>query len=169
LKHAGWILLLGLVLLVREPALAGRAETLQGVRALLDSAESDFAQGRYDEAAETFREVVHQAAALGSTNLALARAVDRLGDIERLRGRHEQALALYVRSSRMWEELLGEKQPRLATTLHNLAIVHLAQGRPDRALPPLRRSLAIWEATLGPSSPQALNTRRALKKCGDRL
>jgi tetratricopeptide (TPR) repeat protein len=144
---------------------AGDGTTVERLRATLQAAQRGVEDGRYEEAGTLFRQAVHEATDLGPPdNLLLARAMDGLADVRRLSGRLDEAAELYLRSSRMWESLLGERQPRLATTLHNLAMVYVALGQPDRATPQLRRALAIWEATLGASSPQAANTRRALRQ-----
>ncbi len=157
-------LLAVVALLAGGSLLAGDGATLERWRAALLAAERGVEEGRYEQAGKLFRQVVHEATSLGDPNLPLARAIDGLADVQRLSGRLDEAAELYLRSSRMWESLLGPRQPRLATTLHNLALVYVAQGQPDTATPLLRRALTIWEATLGAGSPQAANTRRALDR-----
>ena len=162
-------LLAVVALLAGGSLVAGDGTILARVRATLHAAERGLNDGRYDEAGKLFRQAMNEATGLGHPdNLPLARAIDGLADVERIRGHLDQAAQLYLRSSRMWESLLGEQQPRLATTLHNLAMVYVVQGHPDRATPRLRRALAIWDTTLGANSPQAANTRRALRQLSPR-
>ncbi len=158
-----WLLAV-VVLLAGGSFFAGDGTALERLRATLHAAQRGVEAGRYEEAGKLFRQAIHEATGLGIPNLPLARAVDGLADVQRLSGQLDEAAELYLRSSRMWESLLGEHQPRLATTLHNLAMVYVAQGHRDRATLQLRRALAIWDATLGASSPQAANTRRALRQ-----
>ena len=161
--------LLALVaLLAVGSSVASDGTTLERLRATLNAAQRGLVDGRYEEAGKLFRQVAREATGMSEPNLPLARAIDGLADVQRLSGRLDEAAGLYLRSSRMWESRLGERQPRLATTLHNLAMVYVAQGDPDRATPQLRRALEIWEATLGASSPQAANTRRALRQLSPR-
>ncbi len=163
--RACWMRSLAVVVLVLGGTfVAGDGAALERWRAMLHDAERTVQEGRFEVAGRLFRQVADEAAGLGDPNLPLARAIDGLADVQRLGGRLDEAAELYLRSSRMWESLFGERQPRLATTLHNLAMVYVAQGDPDRATPQLRRALAIWEATLGAGSPQAANTRRALRQ-----
>ena len=163
--RACWMTSLAVAGLVAGGTLvAGDGAALERWRATLHDAERGLEEGRLEEAGKLFRQVADEATGPGRPNLTLARAIDGLADVQRLSGRLDEAADLYVRSSRMWVSLLGERQPRLATTLHNLAMVYVAQGDPDRATPQLRRALAIWEATLGAGSPQAANTRRALRQ-----
>lgn len=153
-------------LLLPAPALASageRAETVRLLRSRLEEGERALRSSRLDEAETFFREALERAADLNEPNLLLARAVDGLADLHRLRGRHAEAETLYLRSVAMWERLLGERQPRLATSLHNLGVVLIEQDKTEPAERTLTRALAIWEATLGADSPEARNTRRALR------
>jgi len=169
MRRARWRPLLAvMVLLAGGSFVAADGASLERWRVALHAAERQVEEGRFEEAGKLFRQVIDGATSLGDPNLPLARAVDGLADVQRLSGRLDEAAGLYLRSSRMWEALLGKRQPRLATTLHNLGLVYVAQGHPDRATPPLRRALAIWEATLGAGSAQAANTRRALRQLSPR-
>jgi tetratricopeptide (TPR) repeat protein len=151
-----------LLLAASVTASGQRADATREIRSRLSSAEQAFLSGRYQEARGLYEDAATGARALGPTNLLLARAVDRLADIDRLEGRAEQAVAGYLRSAAMWPALLGPGQPRLATTLHNLGAVYLEQGRFDEAERVLGEALTIWNATLGVDSAEAANTRTAL-------
>lgn len=130
----------------------------------LAAAEQAVAHARYEAAAELYRDVIDASEALPRPNLPQARATDGLGDVMRLRGRLEEAVELYDRSSAMWARLLGDRQPRRAVTLHNLGAVYLRMGRPADAVEPLRLALEIWNATFGPGSDEARNTRGLLER-----
>jgi tetratricopeptide (TPR) repeat protein len=153
--------------LVVSSALAGaaavaqtRGHLLERLRSTLVEADGELSDGRLDRAAALYGRVRDEASSLGPTSLPLARALDGLGDVHRLRGRPAEAVEPYLRAVEQWESLLGPRQPRLATTLHNLGAVYLAQDRPDLAAPRWRRALEIWETTLGPDSAQARAARR---------
>jgi tetratricopeptide (TPR) repeat protein len=145
-----------------------RADATREVRSRLGSAEQAFQAGSYQLARGLFEEAATGARELSNTNILLARAIDRLADLDRLEGSLERAEAGYLRSAAIWPVLLGEDQPRLATTLHNLGAVYLEQGRLDDAERVLGEALAIWDRTLGVDSAEAANTRTALDNIGVR-
>jgi len=159
---------LAMLLAVSIAAPGQRADVTKEIRSRLSTAEQAFQSGRNQEARGLFEEAATGARSLGETNLLLARAIDRLADLDRIEGHAEQAEAGYLRSAAMWPTLLGAGQPRLATTLHNLGVVYLEQDRLDDAERVLGEALGIWDATLGVDSAEAANTRTALDNIGVR-
>jgi len=154
---------LALVLTCGAVDAASRGGLIERLRSSLAEADRERDDGHLEPAAALYRQVRDQATALGTTNLPLARAIDGLADVLRLAGRPAEAAPLYRHSARLWELLLGDRQPRLAVTLHHLGTVRLALGQPDLALPPLRRALGIWRETLGPDAPETRNTEKVLR------
>ena len=147
------------------PALAeSRKERTERLRAELRAAEQAADDSDGSEADNRYRNVIDELEGSGQLDLLLARAVDGLADIERRRGRLPEAEQLYLRSSVLWEELLGPDQPRLAITLHNLGMLYVEQARDREAEEFLGRALEIWEARYGADSAQARNTRRAYSR-----
>jgi tetratricopeptide (TPR) repeat protein len=82
-----------------------------------------------------------------------ASALDTLGALALLQGRHEEALALCQRALALWEQVLGPGHPRVAEALDRLGAVLRAQGKHCEATELHGRSLAILGLTLGAGHP----------------
>ena len=74
----------------------------------------------------------------------LARALRNLGQSERHRARHDEALAAFTESLAVWREL-GQKGPE-AQALRRIGSTHRDAGRLDEAEGAYLRSIAIFEA-----------------------
>ena len=97
-------------------------------------------------------------------------SVEALADFYHRVGRRQDAETQYLRSAKLWEELLGPDQPRIGITVHNLAVVYLEDCRVEEALPLIARVVGLWERTLGPDHPDRLAAIRSeangLRSCG---
>lgn len=129
----------------------------------LDVADAALRAGDLDRAGDGYGRVLSEIPRDAGPALLLARGLDGLGDVERLRGNAAAAADSYRRAIVLWEEVLGPRQPRLAVTLHNLGAVLVAEGRLEEARAALERALSIWSAS--PASVElAENTRRLLER-----
>jgi tetratricopeptide (TPR) repeat protein len=150
-----------LIVTLAGTAMAGdRAELLRGLRATLNDARQAVDTGELDRAERLYRDAREDAAALSPSNLMLARAIDGLADVHRMREEWDPAAELYAAAIPMWRQLLGPDQPRLATTHNNLAVVHMKRGDDERAAPHLDRAIEIWEGSLDADAPELAEARR---------
>jgi tetratricopeptide (TPR) repeat protein len=140
-----------------------RAERLQDWRGRLERAA---AHGDTDPAIALYRSILDDAAVLDENGLLVARAVDGLADIYRVRHRFDLAAPLYERSSGLLSKLLGPAQPRYAITRHNLGICYVELERWDEAERVLREALELWSA--GNDTNRTAETEKALRAALER-
>jgi tetratricopeptide (TPR) repeat protein len=76
-----------------------------------------------------------------------------LASVYRLQDRFDESQALYERSLRIQERILGPDHPVLAGTLNNLANLLQLRGERDGVLALFTRALEILERSLGPDHP----------------
>ena len=126
-----------------------RADRMAGWRVMLEAADHALRSDRPEEAERIYRELMDAAAKIDDESLLVARAVDGMADLCRDSDRLPEALEYYRRAARMWERLLGPRQPRRATTLHNLAVVEMTLGELEAARGHLLEALSIWEESFG--------------------
>jgi tetratricopeptide (TPR) repeat protein len=74
------------------------------------------------------------------------------------RGQYIQAEALYQRSLKIFEQVLGPEHPDTATTLNNQANLYAEQGKYEEAGRLYQRSLKIREQVSGPEHPDTATT-----------
>ena len=65
-------------------------------------------------------------------------------------GRPDDAVPLYERALRIFEDTDGQESSDVAQTLTDLAVIHIEAGRDDIGKPQLERAKAILEKDLGP-------------------
>jgi len=75
------------------------------------------------------------------------------GDLARLMGEYQSAIAFSDRARRIWSRVLGAGHPFVALALDNLAASHEAQGQVTRARDLQQQALAIRQKALGPLHP----------------
>jgi tetratricopeptide (TPR) repeat protein len=96
---------------------------------------------RYDEAIEQYSSVLSKVG--GKNSAAEAGLLRSIGRIHVVKGRYEDALALYEQALRIDLKLFAEDDPRRAEGLLGIANVYLAQGRHKEADPYARKALAL--------------------------
>ena len=72
-----------------------------------------------------------------------------LAELERLRGRFQEAEPLYTRALEMARPALGPDNPDLAWFLNQQAVLYREEDRPEAAAPPCREALDLLRRTLG--------------------
>jgi len=139
-------------------------------QAHLDAASIAEEEGRIDEAERSLLDALAEAEKPGGARMDVAVTVEALADFYHRVGRRTDAETWYLRSAKLWEELLGPGQPRIGITVHNLAVVYLEDCRVDDALPLISRVVSLWDRTLGPSHPDRIAAIRSeangLRQCG---
>ena len=85
------------------------------------------------------------------SSTAMARALDRLGQIEWKLGNFQKSLELYQNCLEMKLLFVGDSSVSVAATYGNIANVLQSQGKFDEALKMHRKCLEIEERALGPS------------------
>jgi tetratricopeptide (TPR) repeat protein len=139
-------------------------------QAHMDAASLAESDGLLEDAERSLLEAIREAEKPGGSRMDLAVSVEALADFYHRADRRTDAEAQYLRSAKLWEELLGPDQPRIGITVHNLAVVYLEDCRVDEALPLIDRVLGLWERTLGPDHPDRLAAIRSeangLRSCG---
>lgn len=99
-----------------------------------------YTQGEYEEALESFGEVIEHTRERGDYDL-LCGALDRRGSTYFMLERYEEALASYEEALEICERF--ELDQPLGPVLVNMGEAYIGLGRPDRALDVLRRALPV--------------------------
>ncbi len=86
---------------------------------------------------------------LGPNHPSVAKSLNDLASLYKLRGRYAQAEPLYKRALTILERALGADDPEVATSMNNLAVLYEIQGHYAQAESLFKRSLAISEKALG--------------------
>jgi tetratricopeptide (TPR) repeat protein len=118
------------------------------------AAQAAFENGRYDEAARTFTELLRAAEAAGQPE-AVATASNNLGMAYVKQGRLRQADRLLRNAVRTWESLAPQSLD-LAISLENLGQLRDRQGRGADVVALLARALALKARILGLRHPDLL-------------
>ncbi len=79
-------------------------------------------------------------------------AIDQLGILCAVQGRHEEAESLFQRSLALREAIFGSDSGELITSIDKLGNLYAIQGRYEEAEPLFRRALAVRERDAGPDS-----------------
>ncbi|MCH9680963.1 MAG: serine/threonine-protein kinase [Deltaproteobacteria bacterium] len=103
-----------------------------------------------DDARAKLLDVVEQRRTQGRP-LDLARALEALVHLHRLRDEPDAALARLGEIQSLYGEHLGPRHRKVADTAYNLGTILLALGRPDAARASLDEAAAIWAERYGPS------------------
>jgi tetratricopeptide (TPR) repeat protein len=106
-------------------------------------------QGRYEDAARSFRTAILEAEQLGPENYRLAESLGALAQTSGLLGEYQEAEALSRRSLGILERILHPRDPIIAIHRNNLAETYWRLGQPEDAEPLFRRALPVLEETLG--------------------
>jgi tetratricopeptide (TPR) repeat protein len=141
-----------------------RYERTQAWRAAVEMAEVAVADGRLEDAAAGFSEVIDAARRVDDRGLLFARALEGLAEIRRQQDEFAEAVALYAEAVEVWQRILGPDQPRLAYALKNLAVARIDQDRTDLARDALERALRIYERSSENDSKEAAEVRRLLER-----
>src|SRR5262245_16156182 len=111
--------------------------------------------GRYDEAfppAERALEIREKE--LGPEHLDVARSLNNLANLNRVKGDHAKAEALYQRALAIREKTLGAEHPDVAASLNGFANLRHDKADYTKAEALYQRALAIREKALGPEHPE---------------
>jgi tetratricopeptide (TPR) repeat protein len=111
--------------------------------------------GELDEARERLEKAFAYFAAMeGPLKLGYASAEDKLGDIDKLERKFDDALAHYRNSERAYRTALGEHNPFVALPIQNQGQAELERGRHDAALTLFERALALRLESLPRTQPE---------------
>jgi eukaryotic-like serine/threonine-protein kinase len=113
-----------------------------------------YSLARYDDATRWDRVAQMLMARLGlGEDLALASRLGTLGNLQRSRGAHAEALAAHRRRLEIVEDLLGNDHPHAAAAHNGIGLALWAQGEYDEALASFERARDVWQIALGPEHP----------------
>jgi CHAT domain-containing protein/tetratricopeptide (TPR) repeat protein len=119
-------------------------------RELLDRADSLSNAANYDSALVLGTLALERAEAeFGSSDTAVALALDALGAYHYHQADYDSAEELWSRALRIREKALGPEHHLVAKTLHNLATLYDDQGKYAESEPLHQRALTIREKVLG--------------------
>ncbi|HEX5751965.1 MAG TPA: serine/threonine-protein kinase [Archangium sp.] len=110
-------------------------------------------QGRHQEALG-LRLALETAVEQAGDEVVRANALNNLGNLHIVLGRHEEALELHTRALAIREKTLGPRHLHVAMSLNNLALLLRLRGRHEEALAMRQRVLSIREETQGPEHPE---------------
>lgn len=110
------------------------------------------AAGAGSEIADACRRAVERYEAAQPQAIALADALNAVGDFLRLCGFFDDALPLLTRCASIRIELLGEDHPDTAQAFADLANLYQSTGDLEQAETWFRRALAVQETVLGPEN-----------------
>lgn len=130
----------------------GHAPRLEAVL-LTDEGNLLVAEGRYDEAAQTYEAALAvNLEAYGPEHPNTIGAHNNLGMIANQLGDQTRALEHYEEALAGWSALYGPEHPHVAATWYGRAEALIQLDRFDEAEVASRRSYAIYEATVGPEN-----------------
>lgn len=148
-----------LAVLLRLPSPAMAAQDVEGPwRTRHEAGLRALAEGRFEEAAGSFRAAVREAEELGSENFRLGESLGALAEAVRRSGDYVEAEAHALRSLAILQRILHPQDPVIAVHRNNLAETYWQLGRPEDAEPQYRQSLPILEAALGPGHPDVVRS-----------
>ena len=96
------------------------------------------------------QEISAREAKFGEDHVEVAHALVDLAVLSSEEGRPDDAVPLYERALRIFEDTDGQESSDVAQTLTDLAVIHIEAGRDDIGKPQLERAKAILEKDLGP-------------------
>ncbi|MFC1597365.1 tetratricopeptide repeat protein [Planctomycetota bacterium] len=117
-----------------------------------------YQQGRYGDAAKSFKMAIEEAEKSGVGDERLAGNLNGLAIVYRAQAKYAEAESLYRRALAIQEKALGPEHLYVGMTLNNLAGFFYVQGKYAEAEPLYRRTLAIYEKTWGPENPDVAMT-----------
>jgi non-specific serine/threonine protein kinase/serine/threonine-protein kinase len=121
-----------------------QGETLPLARCLLELASTERSLGRTAKAEDLLQRVIAlREEALGSEDVEIAAALDRLGNVYQDERRFDDAERTHLRSLEIKTRALGPVHPHVVQSLDNLADVYTEQGRSAEAEALRRRAAAI--------------------------
>jgi tetratricopeptide (TPR) repeat protein len=115
--------------------------------------------GRYDEARETFQQIL----AIGSNQLDTAgfdaeQITIDLAEANWHTGNYNESILLYEEARRVRESQLGDDHPDTISVIESIAIVYRSQGRHEEAQSIFNRVLASRKISLGQDHPDTIRT-----------
>jgi serine/threonine-protein kinase len=105
--------------------------------ALIDLDDLDAGEALLRKASDFFREMT------GSANVGYANAENKLGEIERLRGRYDEALGHYANAEGAYRGALGDHHYLVASPMQNRGQAELEKGDYEAALAEFERGLSL--------------------------
>jgi tetratricopeptide (TPR) repeat protein len=86
--------------------------------------------------------------------VALADALNSLGNLRWRQDRHDEAERLHRRALELRRQALGPEAPEVAASHNNLGALYWSQDRLDEAEPHFRAAAELLERSLGPDHPR---------------
>ncbi|HWB78887.1 MAG TPA: tetratricopeptide repeat protein [Nannocystaceae bacterium] len=103
-----------------------------------------YAQARYDEAFDRYREALElQQRLLGPDDPQVAMTYNHMGNVKIMQNDLATAREYVLRSYDVRRRVLGERHPKVAASINNLAVIAGIQNDHDDALEQVERALAI--------------------------
>ena len=111
--------------------------------------------GLYDQALALLQSSLDKRKALyGEKHLEVARSLDRLGEVLKLKSEYDQALPMHREALAMRRELLGDEHIETARSVYELAHLLRRMGNGTNAEPLFREALALRRKLTGERSPE---------------
>lgn len=131
------------------------------VKKHLDAGELAHKAGDFDVAQGEYQAAVGRAEQLHD-DLALAGALDRLGDVYLSQGKLSEAQSLYERSLALRQEQLGSEHEDTVDSIARLAATHLCTENYEEVEALCREVFRVKEKALGKEHPETLESLEAL-------
>ncbi|KAH6982352.1 hypothetical protein BKA56DRAFT_616421 [Ilyonectria sp. MPI-CAGE-AT-0026] len=133
----------------QKPGSGHEGSNLASIARMSDIASSLELEGKYEMAAEKYREILEiQKEILGASNPHAVISMDKLGFLLSRVGRHDEALGIYKEAYRQWTQVLGPAHPDTLASLHKIAIVLERQGKYKEAKDILNQAHAVQSRVL---------------------
>jgi tetratricopeptide (TPR) repeat protein len=119
--------------------------------------------GLYDQAAGLLRSALEKRRALyGEKHLEVARSLDRLGEVLKLKAEYEPAQKMYREALAMRREMLGNENVDTARSVYELADLLGRMGEFPQAEPLFREALALRKKLFPARSPEVAQSLEGL-------
>jgi tetratricopeptide (TPR) repeat protein len=119
--------------------------------------------GLYDQAVSLLQSALDKRKALyGEKHLEVARSLDRLGEVLKLKAEYNRALPMYRQALALRREMLGNGHVDTARSVYELADLESRMGNFAAAEPLFRESLTLRRKMNGPKSPEVAQSLEGL-------
>src|SRR5688572_29439915 len=119
--------------------------------------------GLYDQAVSLLQSALDKRKALyGEKHLEVARSLDRLGEVLKLKAEYERALPMYRQALALRREMLGNEHVDTARSIYELADLESRMGNFAAAEPLFREALTLRRKVNRPKSPEVAQSLEGL-------
>jgi len=119
--------------------------------------------GLYDQAVSLLESALQKRKSLfGDDHLEVARSLDRLGEVLKLKAEYDRALPMYREALDMRRDMLGDEHADTARSVYELADLLGRMGEFAEAEPLFREALAVRRKLAGAQSPEVAQSTEGL-------